>query len=517
MTLLSSFPRRAARLLLILSLLASGCAPLSLAEANLPAPAANAALAAPADAALPPVNEPILNEQAAPSAPSFTPRPLYAPGELVDYIAQPGDTLPHLARRFNTTPAEIMQANSFIPASATTMPPGMPMKIPIYYLPLWGPSYNILPDGLFVNGPAQVAFDTEAFVSAHPGWLNGFRDYVSGATRSGAGIVDLVARNFSVSPRLLLALLEYQGGALSDPNLSPEVREYPLGHRSWDYKRLYMQLTWAANLLNNGYYAYRTEKLTEITYPDGRMERLDPWLNASSAALHNYFNQSGLSGEAYLAAVSPQGLAQTYAELFGDPWADPNPHIPGSLVQPEFILPFQPGAIWALTGGPHTGWGTGLPFAALDFAPPSKFAGCVWSDQWATAVAAGVVVRSEVGQVMLDLDGDGDERTGWNIFYLHLATDGRAVMGQQVARGEPVGHPSCEGGQATGTHIHIARKYNGEWMSAEDPILPFNLEGWVAHEGSQVYLGTLTRFSQVVTACTCSNAASFIQTDRPKP
>src|SRR5512140_1478967 len=37
-------------------------------------------------------------------------RPNYAPGELVDYTAQSGDTLPALARRFNTTEAEIRAA-----------------------------------------------------------------------------------------------------------------------------------------------------------------------------------------------------------------------------------------------------------------------------------------------------------------------------------------------------------------------------------------------------------------------
>src|SRR4030042_3846355 len=56
-------------------------------------------------------------------------RPPYSPGELVDYIAQTGDSLQSLASHFNTTVGEILTANSFIPDDATTMPPGMPMKI----------------------------------------------------------------------------------------------------------------------------------------------------------------------------------------------------------------------------------------------------------------------------------------------------------------------------------------------------------------------------------------------------
>ena len=164
------------------------------------------------------VNNPAPTEQPAsletqPSADQALPtssRPIYEPGELVDYQAQSGDNLPALAAHFNTTVDEILKANPFIPATATTLPAGMPMKIPIYYMPFWGSSYQIIPDSLFINGPAQVGFNTEEFVSNYSGWLNQYTGYASNETRSGAQIVDLVAQNFSVSPRLLLALLEYQ-------------------------------------------------------------------------------------------------------------------------------------------------------------------------------------------------------------------------------------------------------------------------------------------------------------------
>ncbi|MCA1954005.1 MAG: hypothetical protein LDL12_02540, partial [Anaerolinea sp.] len=69
--------------------------------------------------------------------------------------------------------------------------------------------------------------------------------------------------------------------------------------------------------------------------------------------------------------------------------------------------------------------------------------------------------------------------------------------------------PSCEGGQATGTHVHIARKYNGEWVLADGP-LAFNLDGWVAHNGEAAYLGTLTRYGAVVTASVGAGSQSVI-------
>ena len=442
----------------------------------------------------------------------FPTRPIYAPGDLVDYIAQPGDTLPALAAHFNTTVEEILEANSFIPNTATTMPAGMPMKIPVYYQPFWGTPFKMIPDSHFVNGPYQVSFDTSAFVAQHPGWLNGAVDYAGGQNRSGAEVVDFVARRFSVSPTLLLALLEYQSGALSQANPSETQKIYPMGYQARERKGLYRQLIWSANTLNNGYYGWRTANLLKIEYPDGREQSFDPWQNAATVGLHYFFNKA-LSHEEYLVAIGPDGLAHTYQSLFGDPWAADQPHIPGSLEQPAFTLPFLPGGAWAYTGGPHTGWGTGEPYAAIDFAPPSNSPGCVSTDHWATAVAPGVVVRSDTGELVLDLDGDGDERTGWNIFYLHVATDGRASLGASLQTGDPVGHPSCEGGTSTGTHVHIARKYNGEWIPAEG-ALAFNLEGWIAHNGSRPYLGTLTRGNSVVTACVCSNAATFIESGK---
>jgi len=450
------------------------------------------------------------------SAAPYPERPRYQPGELVDYTAQTGDTLPGLAKRFNTTVAEILKANSFIPVTATTMPPGMPMKIPIYYLPLWGSPYQILPDSLFINGPAQVSFDTQAFVDQHPGWLKSYQSYVADANRSGANIVDYVAHYYSLSPRLLLALLEYQSGALSQASPPAGREEYVLGYESNSRKGLFLQLTWAANQLNDAYYSYRVLKLNILEHKDGRSERVDPWQNAATASLMRLFNN--LHGyEDYLQATSADGLAGTYRELFGDPWANQQPHIPGSLEQPYFILPFEPGDAWAMTGGPHTGWGTGEPLAALDFAPPSKSAGCVSSDRWVLAMADGMIVRSTIGEVMLDLDGDGDERTGWNIFYMHLASLDRIPLGARVRQGDRLGHPSCEGGSSTGTHTHIARKYNGEWLPAagiDGSTLAFNMEGWTAYNGTLPYLGGLKRFSQVVIACTCSNQKSWIETDR---
>jgi murein DD-endopeptidase MepM/ murein hydrolase activator NlpD len=444
-----------------------------------------------------------------PAVTPFPTRPTYNPGELVDYTAQTGDTLPALAVRFNTTVEEIYAANDFIPRSATTMPPGMPMKIPIYYLPLWGSPFQIIPDEQFVNGPVMSDFDTEEFVASHFGWLNGTTFFVGGQNRSGAGTIDYVAQNFSVSPKLLLALLEYQTGAVSQPIPPNNVDSDLLGFDNFNSQGFYLQLVEAANKLNHGYYGWRMGIIAEFDRLDGKLERPDPWQNAASVALQYYFSDMVSSPE-YELATSPQGVAAAFNKLFGDPWAARAPHIPGTLNQPEFRLPFEPGKTWTYTGGPHSGWGSGFPFAGLDFAPPSNTSGCFETEEWATAVTSGLIIRDGDGVLVLDVDGDGDEHTGWVVFHLHLASRDRVAVGTEVIGGQPIGHPSCEGGTSTGSHVHIARKYNGEWIPAEG-VLAFNLEGWVAVNGDQPYQGTLVRNVSVVTACTCSNQASQIE------
>jgi murein DD-endopeptidase MepM/ murein hydrolase activator NlpD len=462
-------------------------------------------------AACAPTNPSQLNAAAAnvteEAAPKYA-RPHHAPGELVDYSAQSGDTLPALAARFNTTVEEIRVANPIIPADATTMPSGLPMKIPIYDLPLWAAANPILPDHAFVNSPTAIGFNSAAFIASHEGWLKDYREYAGDEWRDGASIVEYVSTNFSVNPRLLLALLEYQSGALSDP-VQPETL-YVLGYRDRNHDSVYLQLVWAANILNNGYYGWRVGNLTQFEISDRRAFFPDPWENAATVSVQYFFSIVS-AGQDFDAAIAPKGLSRVYTDLFGDPWLDDFVLIPGSLRQPPLPLPFQRGQLWTYTGGPHTGWGTGLPFAGIDFAPPAQTSGCFAADSesYVIAMGDGMIVRSETGLVALDLDGDGNERTGWVIFYLHLASEGRAPLGLQVKQGDPVGWPSCEGGRTTGTHVHLARKYNGEWISADGP-LAFNLDGWVARNGSEPYLGTLERGGLIVVACDCSNAASRI-------
>ena len=427
-------------------------------------------------------------------------------------MAQQGDTLPAVAAHFNTTEDAIRKANPDLPQVVTTLPAGYPMQVPAYHVPLTSTPFHILPDSEAVNGPGAIGFDLKAEVESRPGFLKGLTDFAQRRQRPAWEVVDVVARNYSIHPKLLLTLLEHQTHALSQPEPQGNQATYPLGYENIRRRGLYRQLIWAAERFNNAYYGWRTGPV-ELELSDGRLSKPDPWQNAGTVGVQGVF--AALEGQpAFEEAIRPDGFAQTWEELWGDPFAAEQVVIPPSLQQPQLGLPFPPNRVWDFTGGPHPSWGDSLPFGALDFAPPAAIVGCAPSGEAFTAPASGIVTTSDHAMVTLDLDGDSDERTGWVLFFYHVATEGRAPAARVVKQGDPLGYPSCEGGLATGTHIHLARRFNGEWMPAGGPI-PFEMGGWTAADGAAPYQGTLTKGSRVVEACVCSTAENRIEYTLP--
>jgi hypothetical protein len=125
------------------------------------------------------------------------------------------------------------------------------------------------------------------------------------------------------------------------------------------------------------------------------------------------------------------------------------------------------------------------------------------------ASASGLVIRSDRNTVVIDLDGDGIEQTGWNIIYLHVINDNPIPPGTWVQRDDKLGYPSCEGGIATGTHVHMVRKYNGEWIAADSPF-PFVI-------GAQPYDGHLARDGKIVLANLNAYTETFIVRTQDDP
>lgn len=430
----------------------------------------------------------------------------------VFYTTISGDTLPALAARFGIRPEEIVAPNGLV--GTTTLAEGQLLVVPQKDLGERTSATRLIPDSELIYSGSAAGFDAEQFATEQGGYLANYSLFADKINREGGDVVLLVAQHHSVNPRLLMALLEYNSGWVTNPNPTGDALAYPMGYVHPYKQHLYTQMYWAAGKLSTGYYGWRAGTLTTIQFSDGTSLRLDPTLNAGTVALFYYFAQVH-SREQWELDIGPNGFRAVYQIFFGDPFARTlDSLIPVDLAQPPLALPFLPGHTWYFSGGPHGAWlhGGGGAMAALDFAPGSLEGGCAESLEWVTAVAAGKIVRVDNGSVLLDLDGDGREATGWVILYLHMGEKDRIAAGAFVEAGDRLGHPSCEGGTSTGTHVHIARKYNGEWIPA-DGVVPFDMSGWTAHNGSAEYLGTLTRNGVTIVACTCTAAWTGITAD----
>lgn len=434
---------------------------------------------------------------ALPDLPGVPPSELI--GDTFWYYTRPGDTLGALALRFSVDIKSILDPQQYPPRDM--LPGGLELKIPNSLGVLESPDL-LLPDSEIVYGPSAAGFSVEDFVQRAGGFLSTYSEEVDGELLTGVQIVEQVARDTSTNPRILLAFLDYRSGWVTGSPANPDQIAFPIGFQAPGYSGLLKELTLTSRQLTVGYYGWRTGKVTGIEFANGTRLRANPLVTPGTMALQNLFSKLYTPANWRAELYEPGRFLTFYQDLFGDPWARAaavEPVLPADLVQPALELPFAPGETWSLTGGPHTAWGVGSAWGGLDFAPASVEKGCTVSRFFVTAAAGGLVVRSERGIVILDLDGDGDEGTGWAILYLHVAAQDRVPAGAWVNVDDPIGHPSCEGGISTGTHVHLARKYNGEWLAAGGPV-PMLLSGWLAWEGERPYSGALTRGDDIVTA-----------------
>jgi LasA protease len=418
------------------------------------------------------------------------------------YIVQPGDTLTAIAQRYGCDLDALIQANNI--TDPNTLQVGQKLEVPSTQIET-GPAIRLLPNSEFVNSPAYLNFDVTAFCSEQGGYLATYQENVDGKVLSGPEIVELVVHHYSVGPRMLLAVLELKSGWVTNPNPSGQALSYPMGYTSAGWDSLHQQLAWAANSLNEGYYNWRGRGMPLKNWGDGTASRYAPTLNAATAGLQYFFSlNTRKSTWEVLVGSGSSSFLETYRKLFGDPdhYAI-EPLIPAGTTCPTLSLPWSQGEMWFYTSGPHGGWGDGSAWAAIDAVPDEGYLGCQVARSWTTAAAPGLIIYSQDGEVMVDLDGDGHEQTGWVLFYLHIASEGRVAVGTRVKTGDPIGHPSCEGGFGNATHLHFARKYNGEWIAADGP-LPLVLSGWQFHSSGISYEGTATRGGEERTRCECS-------------
>lgn len=413
------------------------------------------------------------------------------------HIVQSGDTLSGIATSYGITLDALLSVNlnlnpNILSIGQEIILPDVPEQ--------YTSNFKILPDSRLVRAPGSRNFDIANFIASQPGYIRNATDEVelsieNGArfpqTETAAQIVDRVAREYSVDARILLAVLEFRSGWLSNPQPLDSLLTRPIVSVATapNAVGLYDQLSWVANELNRGYYAWKYRNLSTLTFVDGTRYLFNPELNPATIAVQYLLSLDGTPQNIWQAETGLNGLYSIYVQYFGDPFIGATePLVPTNIQQPILALPFESGVEWIYTGGPHGGWGSGSAWSSLDFAPSEDRSDGIWcytADSWLTAVAPGIIARAGEGVLILDLDGDGDESTGWSILYLHLASDGMTQEGLRVNTGDRLARPSCAGGFSSATHVHISRRFNGEWLPADcqsclstNPVPPFVMGGW---------------------------------------
>lgn len=444
-----------------------------------------------------PANTPTI-PAATPIPTDVPPMPLPTPmTPLVEnYTVRAGDTLGGISYAYDISLEELLTLNGLDENAIIHV--GQSLRVPLD-VNRTAPVVRLMPDSEAVFSPAYVGFDVETYVREQNGFLAGYSERVNGIPLSGAEIIEHLARQFSVGPRVMLALLEYYSGWVTQPQ---PTAARPLGIGNPYADSLYRQMSWMAAMVNQGYYNYKRSGITTVKFYRGGRALVPAGMNAGTVGILNALAVNS-DWETWQTEIGADGFIKTYKKLFGDPYArEISPIVPVTLTQPLMELPWQAGDTFYYTGGPHEGYGTGSALAAIDFGPPDVLGSCYYSDVPLTAVAAGRIFLGSKGETYLDLDADGNLQTGWVVLYLHMVADDSLTQGQLVEAGDVLGYASCEGGMADASHLHIARRYNGEWIPADGRV-PFVLSGWRVQAGNAPYNGTMVRGDEIKTACEC--------------
>lgn len=356
--------------------------------------------------------------------------------------------------------------------------PGTPLVEPP------GPAYAIA-DEQFISGTLRDQLAVARFLEAEGSILAGNElEPVSGRPMPAAAALAFLGEAYTVSPSLLLALIEMEHGMLSE-------RELP--------KAFSDRLRWQARMLSRWFYDYYYR---QGAARDGGPGELNAG-NAGTYALRNYFFAQVYGRGAYPAgegerdvqlAAWERTLAATYGRYFGSLWAGRlaarRPAAADYNALPSLELPWNGDGIWYFTGGPHNFDGSNrLPLSGVDFQPVG-YGGCnppVAREQWVVAAAGGRTVGYQSWWLKLDHDFDGDVMSGWQTVYGHLAHG--VAPGLYITPGQRLGNPSCYGGFASGVHVHFGVKFENVWQ----PVMDISLSGWHFERGEEAYEGWMVR------------------------
>lgn len=274
----------------------------------------------------------------------------------------------------------------------------------------------------------------------------------------------------SISPKVLLTLIELQSGLLTQQQQSAAALEKPFGTLSKE-KGFAAQFKDVADQLANKVYGPPTHNgATEFGGPGKAQQSGFDMLFAANNTLPD---QHQLQADEQTAA-----FGKLYYQLFQQPYSpftakteqnDIEAQAPNGFLQ----FPFPLGQSWHV-GGAHTNTGSGsYPLSSLDMSMGGGW-GSNQYNVWVAASAAGQFKRhsSCFAEIV--------HANGWSTTYYHLMNI-QYNTGANVSKNTRFANPAhtrgqalCNGGQSTGPHQHWSLKRYGSWHHLNGTYL----SGW---------------------------------------
>lgn len=290
----------------------------------------------------------------------------------------------------------------------------------------------------------------------------------------------------SISPKVLLALMEQQSGALSKPQALAASRPFA------DLSR---ETSFAGQVKDVAH------QLATMLYAQSQASGAAEFgAKNNTSPLHSLF---AARGNQLSVANGVGDFAQTYARLFGKSFdvnalekapalSDAQQAGLARMAGPAngFLqFPFPVGSSWHV-GGAHTNTGSGnYPMSSLDMSQGGGW-GSNQSNVWVTSSAAGTFKRhsSCFAEIV--------HSSGWSTTYYHLMNiqyNTGASISKNVRFANPantMGQALCNGGHSTGPHQHWSLKQNGAWYHLNGVYL----SGWQITATGSSYDTNCSRF-----------------------
>ena len=303
--------------------------------------------------------------------------------------------------------------------------------------------------------------------------------------RSKSEVISHWAGQSTISPKILIALMEQQSGIVTGKRMSSDAMIRPFGALS-RYSGFDRQVQDIAG------------QLDEIVYSQQEVAASAKAQGVAFTAenpLQLLYQKAGES-KASASQLGDREFAQSYAGLFNEALGEnPKPSIfsgdfstmavPSSTL---LRLPYATDLSWYI-GGPH-GSGGVKPYSSLDMSNSGGW-GSSQSSNWVRASAAGTFVKDS------SCSGSVVHSGGWSTSYYHLENiqiqDGATVtQGQRIANpANDIDQALCQGGSSTGPHVHWTLRLNG----SRNTLDGVRLSGYrITSQGTSNYDDNCSRF-----------------------